>query len=204
MGIIVVMNSSADQSTICKRNPNQESDIARLGRYRNFLKQQAGNIAPKFNGRIESSDIVQQTLLEAHQKLEQFRGTTEAEMAKWLSQMLANNFVDAIRSLHRQKRDINREVHVDQFAGRSSIRGVADWLPGQHSSPSLNFHRAEQAMKLTEAISQLPEMQQKVIVLHHLRGMSLADVARQVNRSQSAVAGLLYRGLKALRKLMAN
>jgi RNA polymerase sigma-70 factor (ECF subfamily) len=76
-------------------------------------------------------------------------------------------------------------------------------LRADQTSPSLKFQKAEQAMKLTDAISKLPEAQQQVIILHHLHGQSLADVAIQIDRSQSAVAGLLYRGLKTLRSIMS-
>ena len=176
----------------------EKGDIKELGRYRNFLRLQAMGIPARYRPRLESSDIVQQTLLDAHENIHQFRGKSEPEMAKWLSQMLANNISDAMRALGRQKRDISRERPLDQ-GGRSSMRCAADWIASEQTSPSLVAYKAEQVVQLSEAISQLPEAQQEVIVLHHLHGRSLADVAAHIERSPSAVAGLLYRGLKALR-----
>ena len=176
------------------------SSIKELGRYRSFLRLKAMGIAPQYRSKLEASDLVQQTLMEAHQKIDQFRGQTEPEMAKWLSRMLAHNITDAVRALRRKKRDVARERSLE-YQANSSMRG-ADWLPAEQSSPSLGAQRAEQMVELSEAISKLPVAQQEVIILHHLQGQSLAQVAAHMDRSPSAVAGLLYRGLKALRKTL--
>lgn len=184
------LNSSATQAR-----------VKELERYRSFLRLQAMGIPPRYRPRIEPSDLIQQTLLDAHEKLDQFRGSSEPEMAKWLSQMLANNISDAMRALRRKKRDIARERPLD-VGGRSSIRCAADWLAADQTSPSLAVAKAEQVLELSEAIGRLPMSQQEVIVLHHLQGHTLADVAEHLEISTSAVAGLLYRGLKSLRRVL--
>jgi RNA polymerase sigma-70 factor (ECF subfamily) len=177
--------------------------VRELGRYRSFLRLQAMGVSPQFRSRVEASDIVQQTLLDAHEKLDQFRGSSEGEMAKWLSQILSNNITDAIRALRRQKRDVARELPL-QGGPQESFQSPAERIAADQTSPSLCVHRAEQAFQLSEAIQSLPLPQQEVIVLHHLQGRSLAEVAASMDRSQSAVAGLLYRGLKSLRKSLAS
>lgn len=176
--------------------------VLELGRYRSFLRLKAMGIAPQYSARLEASDLVQQTLLEAHQKLHQFRGQSEPEMAGWLSRILMNNINDAVRALHRKKRDVTRERPIAR-GGDSSFPGAADWIPAEQTSPSLKAYRSEQMLELSDAIRQLPLAQQEVIVFHHLQGLSLSEVAEKIQRSQSAVAGLLYRGLKSLREKLA-
>ena len=183
------------------KSSGPEARVKELERYRSFLRLQAMGIPSRYRPKIEASDLIQQTLLDAHEKLHQFRGQSEPEMAKWLSQMLANNISDAMRALRRKKRDIARERPLD-VGGRSSIRCAADWVAADQTSPSLAVSKAEQVLELSEAISGLPQSQQEVIVLHHLQGHSLADVAEHLNTTTSAVAGLLYRGLKSLRKIL--
>ena len=56
---------------------------------------------------------------------------------------------------------------------------------------------------LTRALAQLPEDQCQAVVLKHLQGLAVAEVAQQMGRSEAAVAGLLRRGLKGLRELLA-
>src|SRR6516164_9470708 len=108
-------------------NPAPETGAA-LERFRPYLlllaQHQLGRQAP---GKLEPSDVVQQTLLEAHRKREQFRGSTDAERAGWLRQMLAFNLADALRALGRARRDLNRERSLEQELEHSSIR-LGSWL----------------------------------------------------------------------------
>ncbi len=104
--------------------PTYHSDsIRELGRYRSFLRLKAMGLVSRFQSKLEPSDVVQQTLLDAHRNLDQFRGTSGAEMAKWLSQMLTNNVADAARALTRKKRDIRREQPL-QVDGDSAHIGA--------------------------------------------------------------------------------
>ena len=43
-----------------------------------------------------------------------------------------------------------------------------------------------------------------MVELHHLKGLSLTEAATQMERSRSAVAGLLFRGLNKLRELLRD
>jgi RNA polymerase sigma-70 factor (ECF subfamily) len=49
---------------------------------------------------------------------------------------------------------------------------------------------------------QLPPEYQTVLDLHIVQGYSRAETGRRMDKSEAAVRGLLYRGLKALRELM--
>jgi RNA polymerase sigma-70 factor (ECF subfamily) len=55
---------------------------------------------------------------------------------------------------------------------------------------------------MADALSQLPESQREAIVLHHLQGATLSQVAAKLDRTEAAVVGLLHRGLKQMRKLL--
>src|SRR6188768_2409144 len=88
--------------------------------FRSYLYLLArSHIGSRHQARIDPSDIVQQTLLDAHQKAGQFRGSTDAERLAWLKQILANNLADAVRGLTRAKRDISRERPLEQPVGES-------------------------------------------------------------------------------------
>jgi RNA polymerase sigma-70 factor (ECF subfamily) len=178
------------------------SPVQALERFREYLCLLARlHVDARLRPKLDPSDVVQQTLLEAHQKQAQFRGSTEAEQAAWLRQMLAHNLADAVRALGRARRDVDRERSLEAAVEQSSSR-IEAWLAAEQSSPSQQAIRNEQLLALAEALAQLPEAQREAVVLHHLQGRSLAQLAAHLGRSESAAAGLLHRGLMKLRELM--
>jgi RNA polymerase sigma-70 factor (ECF subfamily) len=154
----------------------------------------------QWHGRIDPSDLVQQTLLDARVRWHQL-GTENAELAAWLRKALANNLADAMRNLRRARRDIRRERSLDVALDASSAR-LAQWLAAEQSSPSAQAVQNEDLLRLADALTALPAPQREAIVLHHLQGRSLRDTAHELARSDVATAGLLHRGLKKLRELM--
>jgi RNA polymerase sigma-70 factor (ECF subfamily) len=181
----------------CDNAPEQRS----LEEFRSYLLLLARmQLDPGPRNRIDPSDIVQQTLLEAHAKAGQFGGDDSA-LAAWLRQALVNNLRDAWRALRREKRDPRREQALEQAVEHSTARLEA-MLAAPHSSPSQRAVRNEDLVRLADALTRLPEAQREAIILHHLQSCSLAETARGLGRSDAAVAGLLHRGLKKLRELM--
>jgi RNA polymerase sigma-70 factor (ECF subfamily) len=59
-------------------------------------------------------------------------------------------------------------------------------------------------LQLAEALAQLPEAQRDAVVLRHFEGLPLAQIAEQLHCTTAAVTGLLHRGLKNLRKSLAD
>ena len=178
-----------------------ETDLDRFRAYLTILART--HLGNRFERRLDASDIVQTTLLEAHQKRGEFRGAASAELAGWLRAILVNNIADAIRAQVRDKRDIRRERSLEANIEDSFARADA-WLAAEQSSPSAQLMRSEQQLALADAIARLPADQADAIVQYHLRGMSLRELAEHFERSEAAVAGLLHRGLKQLRQLMAR
>jgi RNA polymerase sigma-70 factor, ECF subfamily len=170
-----------------------------LNRYRSYLLLLARmqlDARPRL--KLDASDIVQQTLLEAHTK--QFQGDREG-FAAWLRKSLANNIRDSLRRARRQRRDVTREQSLEAAIDQSSER-VAGCLAADQTSLTGRVIRNEDLLRLSHAILALPELQRDAVVLHHLQGWRLADVAERLNRTEAAVAGLLHRGLRRLRELM--
>jgi RNA polymerase sigma-70 factor (ECF subfamily) len=180
-------------------NNQAESSGEVLGRFREYLLLLARlQLGGQLRAKLDPSDVVQQTLLEAHRKRAQFRGQSEAEMAAWLRQMLACNLADAIRAQGRAKRDVARERSLEAGLEASSAR-LASWLAAEQSTPSQQAERHEEVLRLAEALALLPEAQREALVLRHCQGLSLAAISQHLGRTTAAVAGLLKRGLRELR-----
>lgn len=172
----------------------------KLGRYRDYLIMLAEvRLSPSLRIKMSSSDVVQQTLLQAHQHLDQFQGRTEAELAAWLRRILVRKLIDALRKYRSQSRDIARERPLEAEAENSS-RHLERWLASEESSPSRLVMHEEQLIQLAEALSLLPEDQRVVVEWKHLQNRSIAEICKHLEKSEAAVAGLLRRGLQRLRE----
>jgi RNA polymerase sigma-70 factor (ECF subfamily) len=173
-----------------------------LERFRAYLRLLARlHLDTHLQGKLDASDVVQQTLLHAFQRLGQFRGRTDAELAGWLRQILAHQLANAVRDLARGKRDVGRERSLEAALEASSVR-LEGWLAAEQSSPSQRAERNEELLRLAEALDVLPEAQREALTLHHLHNWTLEEVGRHLGRSPTAVAGLIKRGLKQLRLLL--
>jgi RNA polymerase sigma-70 factor (ECF subfamily) len=167
--------------------------------YREYLHLLARlQIEPRLRGKVDPSDVVQQTLVKAHQHRDQFRGQTAAEQAGWLRRILVNTLVDAARKFGRE---LDREMPLEQQVHDSSARLEA-FLAADQSTPSEAAVRQEQLLRIARALGRLPDDQRTAIELHHLRDQAVADIAVTLNRTEASVAGLLRRGLKRLRELL--
>ncbi|GAC1474776.1 MAG: sigma-70 family RNA polymerase sigma factor [Isosphaeraceae bacterium] len=173
----------------------------RFRKYLLILARMSVNEADR--ARLDPSDVVQETLLNAHRKRDQFRGQTEAEMAAWLRAMLAFDLKDAHRALVTKKRGEGRDRSLEAALDKSSAQ-LGAWLIADQTSPSLGAERHERAIHVADALAELPEDQREALVLRYYDGLTVAEISLQMGRSIVAVAGLLKRGSKQLRTLLWN
>jgi RNA polymerase sigma-70 factor (ECF subfamily) len=152
-------------------------------------------------GKLDLSGVVQQTLLEAYQARHELRGKSDAEVRAWLRRILTHNLCDAVRQVTAEVRDARREQSLEAGLAQSSAR-LEQWLAAEQTSPSLRAQQQEMLLRMASALAQLPEDQRTAIELHHLQGLSLAEVAAQLGRPGAAVASLVFRGMKTLRQLL--
>jgi RNA polymerase sigma-70 factor (ECF subfamily) len=166
-----------------------------LESFRPYLRLLAAAQLPgHLRGQIDPSDVVQNTLLKAHEHFDQYRGTGEAELAAWLRRILANALIDALRRL-------TREPQLLQAVEQSSSQLEAMlWANG--STPSERAVRQEQLERLAQSLELLPEDQRTAVQLQQIQEYSVEEIAKLMNRSKSAVGGLLKRGMRRLRELM--
>jgi RNA polymerase sigma-70 factor (ECF subfamily) len=175
-----------------------------LERYRAYLRLLARlQLSPRLWSKMDPSDLVQQTLLEAHRAIEQFRGKTPAELAAWLRQILARTLANAVRDFGRAKRNVALERSLEAALNQSSCQ-LAAGLVADQSSPSERAEHHELLLELADALAKLPEAQREALLLKHCQGWSLAQIAEHLGRSPAAVASLLQRGLAHLREVLAE
>jgi len=198
------MLSSRELEQLLKQSradPQSADELLRL--YEPVLRLLAEQlIGPVVRRREDASDIVQHTVLEAFKSFEQFRGQSEAEFSAWLKQILRRNVANLVRDHRAAKRDIRREMYLDDDEGSVSVT----WRqpPGRSTSPSVRVIKAEAALNLANALDQLPEPQQLAVRMRHLEGRGIDEIAAAMNKTPAAVAGLVRRGLQGLRDQLGS
>ncbi len=147
--------------------------------------------------KVDSSDLIQQTLMEAHQAFPDFNGRTEGEWIAWLKQILKHNATDFVRRFGAAKRRATLEVAISSGNDSMYFRTVPELSSGGET-PSQIMVRREQEILLSEALAALPENYQEVIVLRNLQRLPFDEIAERMGRSRPATQMLWMRALKKL------
>jgi RNA polymerase sigma-70 factor (ECF subfamily) len=176
-----------------------------LETYRAYLDLLARvELGRRLRTKVDTSDIVQETFLEAHRNFGTFRGGQEREFVAWLRGILAAKIANLVRHyVGTQGRDVRREQGLQITLDHSS-QALDRGLFALQSTPSQQVARREQGVLLAEGLARLPEEYREVLVLRHLEELTFPEVAQRMDRSIDSVQKLWVRGLARLRQLMKD
>lgn len=147
-------------------------------------------------GKLDASDIVQQSLLEAHRDFDAFRGQTEGELKSWISRLVVHNLSDATRRFRQtQQRSVAKEV---AWTGESELSAAKH----QTSASSL-VRRRETDDELQRAVATLPERSQQILELRHRMGLSHTQVAQELGMTEIAARKLWSRIVEELQERLS-
>lgn len=156
----------------------------------------------RLKGRLDAADVVQVTFLEAQRDLGSFRGHHIEELLGWLRHILRNNVSSAHqRHIYTQKRSAGREISNSPTDSRPAFTDLA---PAELTSPSQRMMRDEAAVYLANCLEEIPDTQREALRLRYVEGKSLKEIAAAMDKTEMAAAGLLKRGLQALRNRMVS
>jgi RNA polymerase sigma-70 factor, ECF subfamily len=176
-----------------------DNAAARLEPFRKYLKVLAElHLDRRLRGKLDPSDVVQQTMLRACSALGELRQDQPEVLAAWLRRILARTLADAVKHYERDRRDIGLERSLEADLDRSAS-GFAAWLADDQTSPSGRAERNEELLRMIDALAELPDLMREVVVLKHCQGLKLQQIGERIGRSVPAVASLLRRGLEGLR-----
>ena len=151
--------------------------------------------------KVDPSDLVQQSMLEAHRGFENFRGRTPEEWLAWLKQIVQHNVLDVDKHYRgTNRRDLRRERRISDPTLSHADCSPADAGP----SPSQLFSKAERELQVAVAIESLPEDYRQVVLLRNLERLSFDDVAERMNRTRGACQMLWMRAVEQLRAKLSQ
>lgn len=150
--------------------------------------------------KINPSDLVQETFLEAKQAFPRFEGASEAELMAWLRRILLNNLANVTRHYRgTRRRQLQRELGLNG----NDVQEPID-LPAAAPSPSEQLLAREQAAALEAALARLPEHYRVVLQLRHQESRSFVEIGDALGRSADAARMLWARAVEQLREEMRN
>lgn len=163
-----------------------------LEKYRGFLWRLADQgLDDRAAGRIDASDVVQQTCLSVHRQILKFDGRDPAQFVAWLRQIHDNNIRNAARNqLRAAKRAVDREKRVND----------ADVYSDRQATPSQHIVRIEESDRLASAIEGLPPDEREALERRYLNEESMTDIASAMGLTRSALVWLMNRAMTNLRK----
>jgi len=160
---------------------------------RHYLLLQADRHLPlALRAKVGPSDIAQETAIDAHRDFPRFRGATEEEFFAWLRTMLQHNVTDVVRRFElSQKRATCREESLSLIVDR---RGACVLRAGG-TQPDGSAIRREDAAVVAQVLARVPEDYQTVLRLRYWEGLTFAEIAARIGRSEEASRKLWYRAL---------
>jgi RNA polymerase sigma-70 factor (ECF subfamily) len=157
-----------------------------------FIRARAGKAIA---ARESAVDIAQSVFREVLQDVDHIELQGEGAFRNWLFQQATRKVLDRAKFHGRDRRDVQKEVAIPE-AGPAADALLACYA--SIASPSQHAVAREELARFEAAVQQLPENQRDAVTMSRLMGLSYDQIAEQLGTSESAVRGLVARGLAAL------
>jgi RNA polymerase sigma-70 factor (ECF subfamily) len=177
-----------------------------LAQHRQRLRQMiAVRLDRRLAARLDPSDVVQEALVDAAQRLSAYLRQRPLPFYPWLRQIAWERLIDLHRQhIYAQKRSVTREEPQNMHLPDESALELADRLLARGSSPISQLVRAEQRHRVREALARLGPRDQDILVLRHLEQLSTAEMAAVLGISEGAVKTRHLRALVRFRELLGD
>lgn len=204
------MTHNADDTTVLldKANNGDAAAVEELfSRHRVRLHRMVQlRISPLLKGRVDASDVVQESFLEAWRRLEDYLQDPRMPFFLWL-RFLTRQQIFAVHNRHAgvKARDPRREVALyEGVLPEASSEALASQLLGQLPSPSEVIVRAELQLQLQTGLDALQPEDREILALRHFEQLTSAEAAKELGITEAAAAKRYLRALMRLRKLLAG
>jgi RNA polymerase sigma-70 factor (ECF subfamily) len=180
------------------RAGSQEALGRVLEQFRPFLLRIANDeLDSDLRPKVGPSDLVQQSLLEAHQGFAAFRGSAGEDLMAWLRGILRHNLADVRAAYHEAAK---RQLRQEELLDAAHAGPLRDRLAADTPSPLARVVADEQAQAVQQALDRLPEEYRRVLTLRHQEGQSFVQIGAALGRSADAVRKQWFRAVEALRQ----
>lgn len=178
-----------------------------LDRHRDALRRMVElRLDRRIQQRVDASDIVQEVMIEANRRLEQFLASPAMPFHLWLRQMARDRIIDAHRR-HRAsgKRSVDREqAMVAPAALDHSTIELASQLCDPELTPAAAATMHELQRRFQAALETMDDHDREIVLMRHFEQLSNQDVASALGLTEPAASMRYLRAIRKLRKLLAE
>lgn len=176
-----------------------------LDRHRESLRRMIGmRLDQKIMRRVDVSDVVQDVLVEANRRLQDYLKNPVMAFHLWIRQIAKDRIIDAHRR-HRvsAKRSIDREQPLasKRPVDESTIE-LAAHLADPELTPAAAATQRELAQQVQGAVEMLDDRDREIILMRHYEQLSNQDIAAVLDLTEPAASMRYLRALKKLRKVL--
>lgn len=202
-----VQQGPQDSDLIRRAVEDDQSALRQLfDRHRQRLRRMiAVRLDPALAARVDPSDVVQESLMEATRKLPDYCSKPSIPFYPWLRKIAWERLVHVhTRHLAAQRRSVRREAAKEPQLSDVSVMELADRLAASQTSPSRALARKELQRRVRDALEELQPNDREILVLRYLEGLSIEEIAAILEISAAAAGMRQLRALERLRGLLAD
>jgi RNA polymerase sigma-70 factor (ECF subfamily) len=204
----ITTGDSADTINVLRRagNGDQQAVAALFARHRDRLEQMVRlRMDRRLQGRIDASDVLQETYLEAARRVGEFAREQGTSVYLWLRVLTGQKLVDLTRRhLGAKMRSAGQEISLYRGSlPQASSISLAEHLLGRLTSPSLAVIRAETQLRVQEALNTMDPVDREVLALRHFELLTNGEVAQVLGLSKAAASNRYVRALKRMKEVLS-
>ena len=143
----------------------------------------------------DAKDITQEAFIKVYKSIASFR--EDSSFSTWLYRIVMNTCKDELRKKKLKVIRIDRDIEV----GESS---VSFEIPDHTYSPEVVYENKQLHAMLSQALSDLPELNRIVVIMRDVQGFSYEDIAECINIPVGTVKSRLNRGRHMLRDIITK
>jgi RNA polymerase sigma-70 factor, ECF subfamily len=206
---LAMADESSEIATLLQRAAGGDEPAQQelFSRYRDRLKRMVHlRLSRRLQGRVDDSDVVQEALLDASQKLKDYAQAPGLPFFLWLRHITGLKLTEIHRRhLGTQLRDADREVslHRGGLPEADSV-SLAAQLLGKLTTPSQAAVKAEQRIYVQEALNSMDPIDREVLALKHFEQLSTSEIGEVLGMSKAGAGSRYLRAIKRLREILSR
>jgi RNA polymerase sigma-70 factor (ECF subfamily) len=204
----VVDSQGLDTELLLRRaaDGDERARAELLDRFRARLKRMvACRLDRRVAARVDPSDVVQEALKDAHQRLPEYLADPQLAFYPWLRRIAWDRLVDMYRvHIGAERRSVLKEQPCAPALNDESVAELAQSIVTSSLNPGRRAMLAEMQARTKAALMDLKPHDREILVLRYLEQLGVEEIADVLGISHTAVTSRHLRALQRLRKLLGD